>query len=347
MNHEREKDKKYNAIKGELFRLIYFGILEDGMCLPTERVLSELYNVSRETVRKALISLKEDGLIESRQGSGNYVRLRERAYANDLDSIVLVAPADRRYFSEFLKHFQNTATAHGAKVLFYHYSGDCVEDVLFDLLLRGVHNIVLWASAYDIDSKLMMRLRCMGLNCVLFDGSEGVSYGDAVFIDNDDGVQKAYEYASGKCRNRKIGFIGWDDMSLPSAARREKKFIQLNGASNIWHLPWRKNADVDFFAEIFMKFFVSNMGSVGSLICSDADIGLAIHKALVKYAVSDLSIVVVDDMDEYAALGITGYVHRLLALAEQAYKCLDDQSRRSENWRPAVFPIQGDLIIRD
>ena len=44
--------------------------------IPTERELAEQYKVSRITVRKAIDGLAEEGLLVSRQGSGNFVSAR-------------------------------------------------------------------------------------------------------------------------------------------------------------------------------------------------------------------------------------------------------------------------------
>lgn len=44
-----------------------------GERLPGEEALAELYGVSRVTVRRALLSLQEEGLIERRQGQGTFV----------------------------------------------------------------------------------------------------------------------------------------------------------------------------------------------------------------------------------------------------------------------------------
>lgn len=337
---------KSRNLKSELLRLIYFGVFENGATLPTERVLAKAYNMSRETVRRTLSSLKEEGIIESKQGAGTVVKLQMHAYANDLDTIVLVAPADRHYFSDFLKYFQNVAENNGTKVLFYHYTGNYVEDVLFDLLQQGIHNVVIWASAYRLHENLMYCLRCLGLNCVLFDGSEKISYGDAVFIDNDDGVEKAYNYAAKKYPGGKIGYIGWDDMGLPSALRREQRFRELDHGRRIWHFPWRKNTAVDNFAESFMNFLELSNVNLSSLICSDADIGLAVYKAFARYNVDDVEVVVVDDMEVFEELKITGYAHRFNELAKQTYECLYAQSRAPESWVPEAFPIKGELIVR-
>ncbi|EDF8639532.1 GntR family transcriptional regulator, partial [Salmonella enterica] len=45
-----------------------------GDLLPTEIQLSQTYNVSRNTLRKALDILEKEGMIERKHGSGTYVR---------------------------------------------------------------------------------------------------------------------------------------------------------------------------------------------------------------------------------------------------------------------------------
>jgi len=47
--------------------------LPTGYQLPTERELSELYGVSRITIRQALGALSTDGYVERRQGAGTFV----------------------------------------------------------------------------------------------------------------------------------------------------------------------------------------------------------------------------------------------------------------------------------
>lgn len=45
--------------------------------LPSERSLTAMFNVSRATIREALTSLQQRGLVQSVQGSGHYVRSSE------------------------------------------------------------------------------------------------------------------------------------------------------------------------------------------------------------------------------------------------------------------------------
>lgn len=51
------------------------GELHQGESLPSERVLRETYDVSRSTVREAISHLKQKGVVDTRRGSGNYVKV--------------------------------------------------------------------------------------------------------------------------------------------------------------------------------------------------------------------------------------------------------------------------------
>ncbi len=64
----------------QIVRQIQSAIRDDGLSegdrLPTERELAETFGVSRSVVREAIKVLSAQGLVESRQGSGLFVRNR-------------------------------------------------------------------------------------------------------------------------------------------------------------------------------------------------------------------------------------------------------------------------------
>ena len=64
---------RYLSIANELRERVALGEFLAGQLLPSESDLGEHYGVSRVTVRKALEALREDGLIDSRQGFGWFV----------------------------------------------------------------------------------------------------------------------------------------------------------------------------------------------------------------------------------------------------------------------------------
>src|SRR5215467_7825529 len=63
----------HEQIAESLRDLIITGTIQRGNALPPERVLAKQFGVSRATVREALRALQMWGLVEARQGGGNYV----------------------------------------------------------------------------------------------------------------------------------------------------------------------------------------------------------------------------------------------------------------------------------
>ncbi|MBM7642297.1 trehalose operon repressor [Streptococcus loxodontisalivarius] len=70
--------KKYESIYHQLSQEIKSGIFEAGSYLPTELELVKRFQVSRDTIRKALEHLSQDGYISKKQGSGSLVLSQEQ-----------------------------------------------------------------------------------------------------------------------------------------------------------------------------------------------------------------------------------------------------------------------------
>lgn len=70
---QTSNSRLYLQIADKLAQQINSGGLKPGMRLPAERDLAQQYDVSRQTVREALIALEVSGLVDIRPGSGVYV----------------------------------------------------------------------------------------------------------------------------------------------------------------------------------------------------------------------------------------------------------------------------------
>src|SRR5215207_9902345 len=68
--------RPYEQIVRQIQEAIRDNALTEGDRLPTERELAETFGVSRSVVREAIKVLSAQGLVESRQGSGLFVRNR-------------------------------------------------------------------------------------------------------------------------------------------------------------------------------------------------------------------------------------------------------------------------------
>lgn len=68
-----EKKRAYEDIVQQVVALIEEGKLKQGDQLPSERDLTEIFKVSRTTVREAIRTLESMKYLQCRQGTGNYV----------------------------------------------------------------------------------------------------------------------------------------------------------------------------------------------------------------------------------------------------------------------------------
>lgn len=64
----------YAQLAATLREQITAGTLRPGQVIPSERTLAQQYNVGRETVSRAVKSLRAEGLLEYRRGMGVFVR---------------------------------------------------------------------------------------------------------------------------------------------------------------------------------------------------------------------------------------------------------------------------------
>jgi GntR family transcriptional repressor for pyruvate dehydrogenase complex len=73
MNRLARAPSLADIVAGGLRQAISEGKYKPAEKLPTERELSEIYDVSRAVIREALGRLKQDGLVRTRQGSGAFI----------------------------------------------------------------------------------------------------------------------------------------------------------------------------------------------------------------------------------------------------------------------------------
>ena len=87
------ENKEYQKVIDYICQEITDGRIRIGDRLPTERLLSEQMGVSRNCVREALRSMETFGMIECRQGSGNYLSCRMSEPISEIFSMMLLLGA--------------------------------------------------------------------------------------------------------------------------------------------------------------------------------------------------------------------------------------------------------------
>lgn len=104
--------QEYEKAFQYIYRLILDGTAKPGDKLPTERAISETLGISRNSTREALSIFLAMGMIERRQGSGNYVAgnfgpaLKQMIYM-----MLAVNTTSQKDICMFRKHMEKAACA--------------------------------------------------------------------------------------------------------------------------------------------------------------------------------------------------------------------------------------------
>jgi GntR family transcriptional regulator of arabinose operon len=133
------KVSKYQSVINWLTEQIDSGTLSPGQRIPSENELCASFGLSRQTVRHAISKLIEDGLVESRQGSGTFVS-DQRAREGERNVIAVVTTyVDDYIFPSTIKGIESTLSDKGYSMLLS-FSNNAVgkeRQVLMDLLGRS------------------------------------------------------------------------------------------------------------------------------------------------------------------------------------------------------------------
>ena len=119
--------KKYRAITEWVTEEIKKGTLRYREKIPSEKELAKRFQVSRQTVRRALEDLNAAGVVESRRGSGTYVSLSARNPEKGETRIaVMLTYVDTYIFPAIIRGIESQLSREGC-ILQVAVSGNAVE----------------------------------------------------------------------------------------------------------------------------------------------------------------------------------------------------------------------------
>ena len=87
----QRKERLADLLYGQILEQIMSGALKEGDKLPSENQICQTSQISRPTVREALMRLHADGLVTTRQGSGTFVQRRPSDHLTRLAKVSDIA----------------------------------------------------------------------------------------------------------------------------------------------------------------------------------------------------------------------------------------------------------------
>ncbi len=222
------RDSIQAQVESFLVTRIESGAWKIGARIPSERDLAVELDVSRTTVRNAILALTARGLFERSVGQGTFIRRspgpasRPKQSTGTLGYVVCKETSARRpiateafYFDVFLG-LEEESSRSGRHTLFSYLDDyDPMEIETFRALLEKVDGVIIQEAANPL---LLETARTSGVPAVLMAPTAVIEGLDLVTMDLREGVRKAVRYLRGLGHER-IGIIN-GPLRLESAKLR-------------------------------------------------------------------------------------------------------------------------------
>jgi len=223
----REKRPLYRMVARELEARIRQGVWQVGTKLPPEKELSEVWQTSSVTIRRALSELADKGLIKKRQGAGSFVASKQPIRRIDSDKLLgFVIPNSTGYRNgQLVQTIETAARQSGYSLIIQHSHNKPEEETtcVKMLLSRGVAGILI-SPTTGRESETLNTCADLIMNnipFVLVDRYLPVLNCNYVTTDNESGAYEATKHLIDLGR-RRIAYIG--DLPSSAAEARERGY---------------------------------------------------------------------------------------------------------------------------
>lgn len=207
---------KYKLVLASLRTQILEGKYRSTMKLPTEMELAKEYNVSRQTVRRALSILAQEGLIERHQGSGSHIK--DTPPLNSTNIAIVATYINDYIFPAILQDAQHTFACNGYSTMVFctHNQVNMEREILNRLLSSPVCGLLVEGTKTALPNPnldLYMQLKKCGVPVVFLHGTYS-ALTDAICISDDDfhGSYKLTQYLLQKGHTNIAGIFKSDDI---------------------------------------------------------------------------------------------------------------------------------------
>jgi GntR family transcriptional regulator, arabinose operon transcriptional repressor len=159
--HERSAQSKHQRLREHLINQIATGHLKPGQKLPSEHFLVRTLGVARTTIRQAMASLENEGLIRRVQGKGTFVESEvRRKLHRGQDIFALVVPETMEAFYPSLLHGFEAAAGEVHHQTIICNTGNDVDrqaDVVLQLLDKEVGGVAMVPTSQAVTPAYQVR----------------------------------------------------------------------------------------------------------------------------------------------------------------------------------------------
>lgn len=343
---------KYRSIADFLRLEIENGLYSGKQMLPTEQLLCQRFQISRQTVRRALAVLEEEGLITRRQGSGSRVREHPEPEALLNSTIAVITTYISDYiFPSILRGMETVLAANsGAPLLFATQNQISVERKILQTLLtmKELNGVLVEGTKTALPNPnldLYQKLIGRGVHLVFINGIyPELSETPSVLADNYSGGRLLVEHLCRKGHQNIAGIFKYDDMQgthryAGYAESLRDLGLPLEDERIYWYNTETRRM---FRSEEFMDSLLNGFSGCSAIVCYNDEVAIQVINQLKKRGVripEEMAVVSFDNSQysELAPVHITSLSHGSQNLGELSAKLML-RLLRGESCRSEIVP---------
>lgn len=211
----------YKKIYNDLLQLIQNKSLSPGTQLPTEKELSETYDVSRITSKRALTELESQGFIYRIQGKGSFVKAEKKASHHRM---LFSSPFKNQIFTgAYINGMEPLLTAAGYDLLMV--SHDYLKNCSIVDICQDFDGLIYYADNIEDNLDLLFSLEANQFPLVILDKHFYELRVPTILSDNFIGGKIATEYLL-KNGHRNIAYIFGSNTPPQSTRQRYLGYLE-------------------------------------------------------------------------------------------------------------------------
>jgi LacI family repressor for deo operon, udp, cdd, tsx, nupC, and nupG len=206
----RSDQPKYLQLKQDFEEQIRSGRLRAGEKLAPERELMKLHKLSYSTVTRAMVELRNDGLIERGRGRGTFVKSQKAAVTNIAVAFDQVHRPTDPYLIPIVRGVGEAAGEQGYHWQMFPLVSDSIfvaeHDTLFSRLLesRQIHGVLI-CSPFPVDD--VARMSDLGIPTISISNEYPATHAAWVMEDVSQGVGDLVRHLVDELGHRRIALI--------------------------------------------------------------------------------------------------------------------------------------------
>ncbi len=349
---------KYYALMEELKREILSGKYMPGDRLPSENQLTEAYQISRHTVRKALALLENEGYVTAEHGRGTFCSERMRYTGNSKNIAVITTYISDYIFPRLIQGIDRVLTENGYSIILKNTGNSRAREAkcLEEILTKDIDGLIIEPSKSQIycrHAHLYEKLDSYGIPYVFIQGIyPQMRSKPYILMDDCKGGYMLTKYLTELGHRNIAGIFKVDDIQ---GRERHKGYVRGLQEAGIPYDPdmvaWFHTEDRTLLPVSWVGDMIEQKTPLDAIVCYNDQIAVEVIRMLRENDVQvpgDISVTGYDNsiIAQSGHIKLTTIAHPQEELGEQAATLLLNLlgEHRDSNIH---YLIEPQMIIRD